>query len=616
MRRRWQFSSDGTSWRDCFPINGDAHRITQERDLDTGLIAFRKKLSSPLVFYNNAREGVTDYAWVRAYADDQAARCNTLYVRLQYQCSGAWTEYYRGKFSAGGCRWDMESCVVEVRPETVDKYTCLLESAKVKRNILQVENVTATAAFALADIEIYACYDTLGTCQPPGDPMDANWAWELINATSFINGSTYVVRLWSRVRVQTECVGGVPSQPPGTGWELLSDNCAVNGTADYVRSLTSSEILFLGGGSFTTTSCVDGVEVQPSCHNRALLFDCDDATAPVMWYCYPTTGVEYDGSRLVESVAEYMLDQSGCDLHGVRSDFFEWDPVGDAPGYASGVNYITGGANQINHLVILQKSDAIDPNASNPATIGEMTFAELMAALRVMFRCYWDIDDDGYLRVEHWHYWLFDSGLDMTEQRDGRTVDPLIYDAVGGEIPRIERAIWMEAQGRDFVGKDIVYAGPCVNTEEPKEWSPGKITTDIAFIQASPDQISRDGFAIMACTVDSGAYSVILDNGAITGNYATNAPLSWANLQRDFWTWDRYLPNGNMNGSDAVFDGFLPTVEQERASVTMCCELFDFNPSEPVTTALGVMLGTDGVVESTELDVPTDRLRLTIRYAY
>ena len=85
----------------------------------------------------------------------------------------------------------------------------------------------------------------------------------------------------------------------------------------------------------------------------------------------------------------------------VVSDFFEWSPIGDTPGYVAGQNYVTGETNQVDHLVILQKSDAIDPTASNPATIGEITLKEMLQFMVETFRVYWIIDDDGNLRLEH-----------------------------------------------------------------------------------------------------------------------------------------------------------------------------------------------------------------------
>jgi hypothetical protein len=245
-----------------------------------------------------------------------------------------------------------------------------------------------------------------------------------------------------------------------------------------------------------------------------------------------------------------------------------------------------------------------------------MTFTEMMTFHRVSTRCFWDIDDDGYVRLEHWSYWVFAVGIDLLTSE--RPNEPLVYEAIGDEIPRIERAKWMDAQGRDFVGKDLIYDSPCVpdGSENVKEWSPGRITTDVSFIDTDPDAISKDGFVVLATTLVAGVYQTIIDTGAITGNFTSNAPMSWANLERDFWTYDRYLPTGNMNGVDTVFDAYLPNVKQEPVSITMCCDVFGFDPKDRVNGVLARRLGTHAYVESASLDLFNQRLTIVLRYAY
>jgi hypothetical protein len=241
-----------------------------------------------------------------------------------------------------------------------------------------------------------------------------------------------------------------------------------------------------------------------------------------------------------------------------------------------------------------------------------MTFAEAMTALFVMFRVLWDIDEDGYLRIEHWTYWTQVAGLDITNTPD--TIEPQRYEHLQSQVPRLERASFMESLSRDFVGLDIIYSGPCAS-KETKEWSPGKITTDVSFVLSDPGAIAKEGFVILATNYNGVDYDTIVSIGEISTNLITNAPLSWANLQRDFWTWDRYLPTGNMNGSAIVFDGFLPNIEQADVSIALCC--LDFDPGEYLTTKLGQRLGiAQAVVESAEHNLLLDTTTLTLRYAY
>lgn len=625
MRYRWSYSEDGgTVWTEVSPTNGSRLSITQARDLSAGQVFFRKKLAQAVIL------GSTDYRAIDAIRRNPARRCETLLLRCEAMC-GSWSEYWRGEFSAGSAKWDLDNCTVEIKAETVDRYSCLLGKKDVKRNILQVGVVDASYA-VLPSLEFGTCTTVGAAPSPPGDcdtffgpgggPGDPFIdGWDTATTSQVAPGPSQVNFYW-RERVETECVGGSPVPPPGAGWTLITNDCAGSGTAVYARQ----PIIAWPFDPPSAGTIVDGVNVPPagSC-NWVFMgmggiddpFTTDNDALPYYVCVDSASQTALPRARTLQAATEYLIDQTGCELAGVRSDFFDWNAPGDAPGYVAGENYVTGSLNQMNALVILQKTDVIDPAASDPATIGELTFAEMMTLFRVGPRCFWDIDDQGYVRIEHRSYWVFVIGLDLvTTQRPN---EPLVYESLGEEIPRVERARWMEAQGRDFVGKDIVYDSPCVPdgaAENVKEWSPGRFTTDVSFIDTDPDAISKDGFVLLATTLVGGVYQAIIDTGAITGNFTSNAPLSWANLQRDFWTYDRYLPSANMNGTDTVFDAYLPNVKQEQASIAMCCEVLTFDPKKRVEGRLSRLLGTAGYVESASLDLYTARLTLVLRYAY
>ena len=276
---------------------------------------------------------------------------------------------------------------------------------------------------------------------------------------------------------------------------------------------------------------------------------------------------------------------------------------------------MTGTPNQHSNLLIHQKTDVIGGGGSNPATIGELTFEELMRFFRVAYRAFWFIDDSDRLRIEHWSYFTGFADLDLTTL--GNLVEPLSFESLGAEIPALERATWMEALGRDFVGLDIVYTGPCVNALlDATEWQAGRFSTDVAYVSDVNADIAKDGFVVLACTLLGSVYHTILDYGAITDNLTSNAPLSWANLQRDFWTWDRPRPSGTMNGTFTDFDGFLPTVKQGEVSFDACCSLLDLDPRRPVVGGLSARIAVAGSVESLSHDLYTDRITMAPQYHY
>ena len=618
MTWRFSISTDGgTVWTVVSPLNGSKLKVEQSRDLDAGQVFFRKKLTGKPML------GGDDFKLIDAVRRNPTRRCEELLIKCERDC-GQWQEYWRGGFTALTCDWNFDDCALSINPKTIDRYTCLLDAQERKVNLLKAPPVDAEV-IVLPPMQFGVCW-SVGT----GYPVNCS---EFYDGVGFINewtpghaqvtdanGDTYQLNIFWRERIRTECINGMPSPPPGTGWVLEADSCASKGTATFIRPAS----IAWSFGDAVRGSIVDGVPVPPAGDCLWMLLGVIDE-APidpfdltlglVPWYVCITSGdaVDINRSRTLQSALNLIIEDSACEGLTLSSDFFEWDAVGDAPGYAPGLNYATAEPNQVSGLLIIQKSDALDPGASNPATIGEMSWKEAMEMLRVMFRCYWDIDDQGRVRIEHWSYWLGVPGIDLLDQ--DAIIEAVSMSGDASQIPKGERPSFMEAQGRDFVGVAITYASPCAtaDTEQP---SPGKVTTDITYAIIDPDALSKDGFMILAATPITGGYSVILDDGVLTGVLVTNAPLSWANLEDAFWRHDRYLPSGVMNEAPTDFESFLPTVQQEGVSFRACCSLLAFDPRRRINGALARRLGVLGVVETVSHDLYTDRITMVLRYPY
>jgi hypothetical protein len=622
---RWKLSFDnGDSWVLATPLNDGKLKIQLKRDLDAGQIFFRKYINQGILF------GKADFPQFRAIERQASRRCNTILVKLELKCNNVHQEYWRGKFSTGSGKFNLFECTFEVQPDTVDKYSCILEQINTEINVLEIPYVTATAAVSQPiEFGIFISRTEFDGPPPPcvatlRFPADVTTDPSWTEAHSHTDGDDTIHIYWRETVVNT-CIGEAPDPPQGTGWSLLSNDCETTGTAKWWRVPTVAYDL---GDSY-----ISPVPCDPA--SRVKIFSGGSATdncghlqtfAP-RYLCIPDEVghaiglvVQYRRARPLQDVVAYMLEKTGC-LSLAVSDFFEWNPIGTAPGYSSGQNYVTGNANQIASLVLVQASDAILPNATTPASVGKLTFKDLFALWKGAFRVYWDIDEKNNLRIEHYRYWNFGQGLNLSQSINYyKVVEPMGYAHLKGETPTIERLNWRASQGKDFIGVDLLYTGPCVTTDgqnNVKEYSAGAFTTDIRMIQSDPGAISRDGFIILATTTADDVYETIIDNGALSGSNVVNAPLSTANLQRDFWTWDRFLPNGNMNGQDVTFDGFVPNIEQERVSATVCCDVLRFDPKKRVTTTLGARLGgITAMVDSAEFDLLTCRLHLTLNYTY
>lgn len=329
----------------------------------------------------------------------------------------------------------------------------------------------------------------------------------------------------------------------------------------------------------------------------------------------------YPEARLLYDVIVFLLDESGCEYTELQSDFFEWNPPGDAPGYSSGINYVTGATNKLNLLYIDQKSNTL--NTSQPsqyATKAELSLGDMLKWLREMFCVYWDIDTDGIVRLEHIKFWEYGPGLSLY---DLDSYEPLRYKFLRQQIPRRETFEWMDESigsgATDFLGLDIIYPADCAGTELQNEKSISlPITTDLLHLASNEETASPRGFVLIA-TAPNGAspdLAIWTDNGALSGTPLTNVPLSWANLHRDYWTWDRYLPTGNLNGADVTFDGFRPTTEQAEVLVKCFeCDTLTFDSNLTMTSRLGTSFG-DLEARVKQARLGTDgHLRLILDYS-
>jgi hypothetical protein len=631
IKKRWQVSEDNVTWtREVHPLNAKKLTISESRDLDAGQVFFRKKIGQEIEFWDKTPG--KDYTYFRSFERRRNGRCQTLYVRLQIKCNRQWSTYWTGQFSTGSGKWDLDNCIFSVKPETTDRYTCLMQQMDEKKNVLEAP-AFMTMVYNGPGLEFFGCAYDDDTGSPCSTPSGTGWTL-LDDYVMPLEPGNILCRVWVRKRATTLCVGG-SGVAPGTGWNLLSNDCASNGTATYVKGLTTEEraeiLVNVQSPNLTQGDCVDGEATPPpqpfpgipsAATSWVLILGCSDPDYPGYWlplglYSMDRSiigpGASRTGRRLVD-VMDLLL--APCITEGnVRSDFLGINPPGDTTGYVEGENYVTGAATETANIVICQKSDIAVLDSSESATRGMMTLGEIFTAMRVMYRLLYDVLPNGTVRIEHYKWWQTAAGFNLSEFEE--VIEPLVYEHKRDEIPGIERLKFMEARNDDFVGSDIVYSGECVDKSKTEEISPGKITTDVGLILASPQDVSKDGFVFLSCSYANGIYSTVVREGALTGDYAWNAPMSTANLQRDFWTWDRLRRTGRMNDQDVTFDAAVNSIQQEDVKAAVCCKIIRMDAKKSLGTALGTRLGgIRASVEDVEYDLSVDRVQFTLSYDY
>ncbi len=594
---------------------------------------YSKECKTEFTFQNKPKESTTDFTTILAI-ENGLLRCETIDFEIKRTCDNGVTydTYWVGSFSVNDGEFNLDQCTFKTAISVVDKYSCLTNNKSKKINILQsgpLITIESEHQDVPSEIQYYGCVN--GFCSPGP-------AYTLISSvalTSHHNGGINTdpipvdLQTYAREIIFTNDIAGV-SQPPTNDpeWVLIND---VSGVSLYARPYVGGSIDVvvvagpltdgienLGTGNFdppTTPYCPDGslapatisghVPYELVWNNFSYIPVNNYPTSTPKYQCIDiyfakpfNTITEFSRFHNIYDALVYLVNEICPDINGIVSDFFEWNPIGDAPGYFAGYNYVSGGPNVIANMAIAQKSDVLIPVPSQYATIGEVSFDQLIKDICTMFNCDWFVDDSGNLRIEHVSYFTFILGFNSTVAPHTKwNIANNTYSYRKEKMPSRESFTFMESQGSDFVGKDIVYSGACVSDDSSslseKAYNVIGFTTDMNFIDNYPGSIDKHGFAMVV--YDPADNKVIQEVGKITGALINNGHLSWANLHYNYHRHGRVLLEGNMNGVSETFFTAIPTKLQKSVKLQVCCA-DDFNPT-------GILIQTElglGEVETAE----------------
>lgn len=186
-------------------------------------------------------------------------------------------------------------------------------------------------------------------------------------------------------------------------------------------------------------------------------------------------------------------------------------------------------------LLMTQKSNVLAGNYTQAAQRGEITLKTVLDALKSIFNCYWFIDNQLRLRVEHVRWfrnggsYVHDArvvGLDYTATEVTRNCKPWAYAT--NEVTYDKQLMperyefgWMDDVTEPFDGMPIVVDSKRMQRDKVEEINVSDITTDVDYMLLSPSECSMDGFAMLACVTTDG----IAGDGATSGNNGHCFPL-------------------------------------------------------------------------------------------
>lgn len=594
-------SSFGTNI--VFPVN-DAELIYKWKK--SSEVSFIKSLETILIFRNNIKESIMDFDFFYQFERDRSKRCEEVTCEIYKTCNGIDIIEYKGLILLKTANWDLEQCIVSIKLEQEKGINFCIDN-------LKKELKTPIATFC-----------PYASANPDIDNSCAN------------------VFLYTKI---------------GADFVFLTIKTFI------INSLSYSPKVILTGG--------DSNAVKYPYGQFAVM-------------CY--------------AVVEKLLIACGRDynLPMIKSDYFDWNAPGDTVGYIAsttpklplnlppsnypdgiygysrrfiyrpdnvGINYVTGGANQLTNLMFMPKSNANNRTASeweqeniiidDPSgfyvveNANDISFADLELIWATMFQAYWFIDTDGCMRVEHlsWFQNNAQTYNTLTSENIKLNLANKKYSYVDDELPKKETFLF--SANRDYINgnfssdkndatttsnngnNEIIYSTICVSKEnEEKKYLLENVTTDITAMDSKNNSNAKyydtNGMMLFNCSgggpfaqQNNGNYEfalIVYDNPTdrLTGSGDItdypNGHLQWGNLIRNYLRYNRPLSIGK-NGKD--FITFSPRVIKTKKQVPVylkwCCSNGEFQPSQAnVLTSLG-----NGDIDEAQFSTKTNIITIT-----
>lgn len=563
----------------CYPANNSIEFVWKK---NKDQVFFRKELNTTLRFTKDDFNGLYNI-------DRSNYRCEKIFFEIHRRNGIIYELFWSGYIALIDADFDVDHCVITVKPRLTDDYSCLFEKYNKEKDFISgvgAPSPVNPVRLTLGNVEFTYC---VATVVPIFDP----------DTQTYTNPDAYPV--------VSDCLGEpvetwlfVQNNIISIDLELLGGFCTYQ--SFYSREVATGTLDGLGtpippigtGWVYLATGGLGSVWARPTS------------------YSYDLAGVTpLQNGRKLTDVLQYLVDD--CDLT-IVSDFFNKNPDATAPDNIP-YQYAT---DNFSEIIIFQKSDIrrtkqriIDGDALDVqyATKALIKLKNLLDQLKTIFNVAWTIEN-GNLRIEHITY--FEEGglmLDLTKSSlvsyiKGQHKYKYKYE----DLPVKETWKWMEESdiNGDFDGLPIDYESQCSYDNEGNEieYQSDKITTNIEFIILQSDKISDAGF-VLASTL---AGSLVSSTGLITGYSKINMPLSWANLHYYLHRYGRPQKTGNMNGNDETFYLTNKTRQQDGINFKISDDdLAIFDPIDRVKTQLGW-----GEVEQAVLTDPQNILKLTL----
>jgi hypothetical protein len=159
---------------------------------------------------------------------------------------------------------------------------------------------------------------------------------------------------------------------------------------------------------------------------------------------------------------------------------------------------------------ITQKSNLLKGEYSKAAAKAPVTLQTIMEMLKKVFGCYWYIDEQMKMHVEHISWFKnggtyngqHQVGIDLTAIENTRnnklwSFDKNAWQYDKQDMPARYQYKWMDDGTLVFDGYALDVVSPFVQTDKVEEINIGSFTSDVDYMMVAPENCSKDGFALM-----------------------------------------------------------------------------------------------------------------------
>ena len=213
-------------------------------------------------------------------------------------------------------------------------------------------------------------------------------------------------------------------------------------------------------------------------------------------------------------------------------------------------------------LFITPKSNIVTAGYDQPAQKAPITLGQVFDMLRDCFRCYWFIDENNHLHIEHIQYFRNGGsysitpsiGINLVTEKVARTGKPWAYGRNQYQFDKPNMAAryqfgWMDDVTQLFDGFPIDIISKYVNPDNIEQIDVQKFTSDIDYILLNPSAVSKDGFVLLGAINQNGGYALPYYNFQIDGNdhILQNAYVAFCLLQQ-YYAYDMPARIYSING--------------------------------------------------------------------